>query len=181
MNTEIEIIKNLQSVRTPFLDGFFETISHVANYIGFIILFLVLFIFINKRYASFFGVTYGLSILFNFAAKCLINRPRPYVVSNEILNLLPGSGASMPSGHTLSATIICCFLFYVVFRNCTKTWKKIITAIVLVGFICCVVVSRMYLGQHFLSDTIVGFIIGIAASAIGILLFKKTERKQHDN
>ena len=114
---EIEIIKSLQSINSNVFDIFCKTISHFANYIGFIFVFLILFTLVHKKYSVYFALTYGLSILANFILKYIINRPRPYMVDSSIKNILPGSGASMPSGHTLSATIIVCFCLFAILKK----------------------------------------------------------------
>ncbi len=175
---EIEIIKSLQSINSNVFDIFCKTISHFANYIGFIFVFLILFTLVHKKYSVYFVLTYGLSILANFILKYIINRPRPYMVDSSIKNILPGSGASMPSGHTLSATIIVCFCLFAILKKCKHKSIKILSTILFTVFIACVIISRMYLGQHYLSDTIVGFIEGIIFSSIGIALFAKNQKKE---
>ena len=124
-----------------------------------------------------FGVTYGLSILINTLLKALINRPRPYEVDVSIIDMLHASGQSMPSGHTLSATIICAFIFFGVYYYSKNRALKISLASVLALFLVLVGISRMYLGQHFISDVIVGFFLALAFSVLGIYLFTILDKR----
>lgn len=176
MKFEIEIIKTIQSASAPFWDWFFKFISQLGNYFGFAIAFVVIFFLASKKYAVYFSATYLISLLTNWILKAIIARPRPYIACGEIKNVFPGSGNSMPSGHTLSATIISCFCLYLIWTKSKKLWVKIVSTLlftILVGF---VIVSRMYLGQHYLSDTLVAVAIGIIFSTIGILIYKKSEK-----
>lgn len=129
-----------------------------------------------------FGVTYGLSVLINTLLKALINRPRPYEVDVSIIDMLHASGQSMPSGHTLSATIICAFIFFSVYYYSKNRALKISLASVLALFLVLVGISRMYLGQHFISDVIVGFFLALAFSVLGIYLFTILDKRfAYDN
>lgn len=191
---EISIIKFLQSASNPFYDFIFIFVSELASYKGFLITFAIFFILLlvkmkkKKNSTSFclftlsFGVTYGLSVLINTLLKALINRPRPYEVDASILDMFHASGQSMPSGHTLSATIICAFIFFSVYYYSKNRALKISLASVLAIFLVFVGISRMYLGQHFISDVIVGFFLALAFSVLGIYLFTILDKRfAYDN
>ena len=143
---------------------------------GFAFVLILFFMFFNKKFALSFGITYGISIGINYLLKFLINRPRPYLVDPEILNILQGGGAAMPSGHTLSATIIACFCLFLIFSRTKKTWIKIVSTFVFSAFVGLTMLSRMYLGQHYLTDTLAGLAIGIIFSLVGILVYKKISK-----
>ena len=191
---EISIIKFLQSASNPFYDFIFIFVSELASYKGFLITFAIFFILLlvkmkkKKNSISFclftlsFGITYGLSVLINTLLKALINRPRPYEVDMSIIDMLHASGQSMPSGHTLSATIICAFIFFSVYYYSKNRALKISLASVLALFLVLVGISRMYLGQHFISDVIVGFFLALAFSVLGIYLFTILDKRfAYDN
>ena len=177
MKFEIEIIKALQEISSPLFDGMCKFISHICNYIGLVFIFGLFLILCKKQFAIYFGLTYGFAILTNFTLKYVINRPRPYSVSNEIINILPATGASMPSGHTLSATIISCFCLFLIFKSTKNKLIKTISVLCFTGFISMVIVSRMYLGQHYLTDTLVGFIEGIVFSSLSLFMYAKSTKE----
>lgn len=191
---EINIIKFLQSASNPFYDFIFIFVSELASYKGFLItfaiFFIILIILIKKKqretsfclFTLFFGVTYGLSVLINTLLKSLINRPRPYEVDVSIIDVLHASGQSMPSGHTLSATIICTFIFFGVYYYSKNKALKISLGAVLSIFLVLVGISRMYLGQHYISDIIVGLILAFSFSILGIYLFTIFDKRlSYDN
>lgn len=180
MEFEIEIIKNLQTITSPIFNGFCQLISHLANYVGFAFVLILFFMFFKKKFALSFGITYGISIGLNYALKYIINRPRPYLVDTQILNILQGGGPAMPSGHTLSATIISCFCLFLIFTKTNKTWLKILSTILFALFVGLTMLSRMYLGQHYLTDTFVGLLEGIVFSLIGIFIYLKLTKNKKE-
>lgn len=173
---EIEIVKTIQKLNSAFFDIFCEFISYISNYFGFLFLFLIFFIFLNKKYALCLGFTYGIGIGFNYLFKALFNRLRPYEVDLTIINKLSATGSSFPSGHTVGAMIISIFIIYYIFKNSRKKYVKIISIILLIIFIISVGFSRMYLGQHYLTDIIGGMIFGLIYSFLGILCYNKIEK-----
>ncbi len=186
---EIKIIKFLQSARNPFYDFVFTVISELASYKGFLICFAIFFILTliyyrqNKKFKNFalfnvfFVSTYGIAVLINTILKIIINRARPYEVDSSITDILHASGQSMPSGHTLSATIICFFIFFCVYYFSNNKNLKIVLGIVLSVFIVLVMISRMYLGQHYISDVFVGFVLAFTFSFISAFLFVKLDKR----
>ena len=173
---EIEIIKKLQSIGNVQLDLICKIVSYLSSYIGFIFWIVIFFVFYKKKFAINFGITYGVSVGINYLIKLIVARPRPYVVDPTIMNKLSAIGNSFPSGHTLSASIICSFLLFWIIKKCkNKTLKAFLCGIVVL-FILAVIFSRMYLGQHYLSDTIGGLLLGVCFSLIGIFTYLKSEK-----
>ena len=141
---ELEIIKAIQSIGNNGLDIFCKSISYLASYLGFFFWLVIIFVFFKKSFACVFGVTYGISVGLNYIIKAVVNRPRPYVIDATIINKLQAVGQSFPSGHTLSATIICVFLSYWINEKVKNKLLKIILNLVLVVFVISVIFSRMY-------------------------------------
>lgn len=182
---EIEIIKFLQSFRTEFLDSFFKSISILGSVYGFIAVFICLFIFCDTVYSYFFAGSYGLIWLFNELIKSIVNRPRPYLVSSEVVSIMSAHSSSFPSGHTTSTVVMVMFLLYLIWRKKKGTHRifkkdiniskslKIIFTILLVVFTVLLMVSRMYLGQHFLSDVLVALVISGGLSVLALYIYEK--------
>lgn len=170
---EIELIKLIQKLNSNFFDVFFELISYFSNYFGLIFLFLILFIFVDKKYSIFFGITYGIGIGLNFLLKNLFIRPRPYEVDAGIINKITAVGDSFPSGHSVSATIIVCFILYYIWSRYNNRVIRSISIVLSILFIIFVGLSRMYLGQHYLSDILAGIAFGVVYSIFGIVSYKK--------
>ncbi|MDD4110372.1 MAG: phosphatase PAP2 family protein [Clostridia bacterium] len=173
---EIEIVKAIQNgLNSNFFDIFCGITSYLSSYLGFIFILAVFFVFIDKKYSIYFGLTYGLGVAFNFALKFLINRPRPYQVDPTIIDKLTGLGASFPSGHSVSATIIVCFVLFYILKRVNKKSMRTMAFSLSVTFVSFVVFSRIYLGQHYLTDTIAGIILGLTFSCLGYLCYTKLQ------
>jgi membrane-associated phospholipid phosphatase len=148
-----------------FLDKFFAVYTNIgdglfAGILGFALLF----------YKTGYGIMIGASnILAGIIAQLLkhqvfdhVVRPKVYFKGIYDLHFVEGvkvwSSNSMPSGH--SATAFAVFLCLAIFvRNSFLRIVFFILA-VLVGY------SRIYLSQHFLSDVVVGSLIGVVVVTI---------------
>lgn len=104
----------------------------------------------------------GLSVRF---AKTFISRARPSEVAYYEVEHY-----SFPSGHATTVIALFGLLAYFIYRHSSdKPSRKYIfwiaaIFIILVGF------SRIYLGVHFLSDVLAGFILGFVWMLVGISL-----------
>ncbi len=173
ISMEIEIIKSLQLVGNETLDFFCKFFSYLFSFYGFIACLAIFFFFVNKKFAINFSICYLISVCFNYLLKAIIARPRPYVVDSQIINKLSAVGNSFPSGHTLSGTIICAYLIFLIFKHVKN---KLLKSFLIASLILCLaflIFSRMYLGQHYLSDTIAGLVLGVFASFIGLFIYIK--------
>lgn len=173
---EIEIIKILQKHRSFGLDVFFGVFSYLASFIGFAFVFFI-FLYLNKKYALFYMFCYFFIMFINSIIKSLVSRPRPYQIDNQIINIIGEVGKSFPSWHMTSITIIMFFLSYYIFKYCkTKTIKiTFIIFTILIEII--VAVSRMYLGQHYISDIFAGVLLATAFIYIITIIYNKICKK----
>jgi len=107
----------------------------------------------------------SISTALNSLLKILFHSPRPYWTSTEVKALASESTFGMPSGHAqISVTFLGCIAAW---YKRTSVWIIAIVLILLVG------IARLYLGVHFLSDVITGWIAGI----IILLVFLKYEEQ----
>ena len=130
---------------------------------------VILFILLkNKKVGA--CIAFNLIIIgaINQALKLLVQRPRP-----EGFRLIEETGYSFPSGHSMASTAFYGLMIYLVFKNVkNKTAKTIICAlfgllIILIGM------SRIYLGVHYASDVIAGFVLSIAYLVVYITMIVK--------
>lgn len=158
MGWETEIIKALQRISNFFTDTVFLGITMLGEEITFFAVMVVIFWCYNKK----FGLMMGLNFL--FAALCVnimkntIKRPRPFA-SNPSLSIGDQTeGFSFPSGHTQSASSMGTMLSLRFGKK--RPWLIAVFAVLifLVGF------SRIYLGQHYISDVLIGLLIGVSIS-----------------
>ena len=100
--------------------------------------------------------------------KLVLQRARPE--TEYVQNMLIHS-FSFPSGHAAGAMIGGGFLAYLAWSSLPQPWSTVIVA--LLGFIIVAVgISRIYLGAHYPSDVLGGWIIG-ALGLIVIVFFIK--------
>ncbi len=152
----IEFVEWFQSFSNGFLDFFFNMISFMGeDYIYITIMGFVYWTY-NKKFGEFLGLSLGFSMVFNNTLKEIVDAPRPFTeYPNRVENLRPttSSGNSFPSGHTqLFSTFLYGAAFYL-----KKKWI-FVTASILVLLM---MMSRIYLGVHYLEDVVVAAIIGL--------------------
>ena len=95
----------------------------------------------------------GVSLL-NLLFKTVFHRARP-----DILPLVQASGYSYPSGHSMVSAAFYGYLIYLCAVHFKRPWKQIVPA-GLSLLILAVGISRVYLGVHYASDVIGGFLAG---------------------
>lgn len=154
---DLNIVKGIQLIRNPFFDWLFYIITYIGDQYMFIVVAVVIYWTINKKLAHKFALTYLVASLFTFILKSVFQRPRPYTESGVTVPFdYYTTGFSMPSGHATAAGV----LGYTALNQKRKTgyqWLGYVGIAILV----LVPLSRIYLGQHYLSDVIVGLIIGL--------------------
>jgi membrane-associated phospholipid phosphatase len=106
----------------------------------------------------------GLSVQYG---KKFISRDRP-----ELVAFYPEHNFSFPSGHATTSMALFGMLAYFAYRHLhTRRQRRaaLLTAgilIILIGF------SRIYLGVHFLSDVLAGFLLGAMWVLLGISIME---------
>jgi len=163
MEFEISIIKFLQSFQCVALDRVFYTISLFGSTLGALFTVIILAMY-SRRMTIMFACTYfGAKIVNSGVLKPLFNRPRPFEANPfEVMSIGGDStGASMPSGHALSAGIIAGFLLFALILFAKNRTQRVWGSVGICTYLILVCVSRMYLGQHYLTDVLVGALLGI--------------------
>ena len=154
--------------RNDFLDTFFKTITICGNTLTIIILVIILLLLINDRSRYTLGITTIITVLSNQGLKHLIKRVRP-----DHLRLIKQGGYSYPSGHAMISIAVYGFLVYYVYKHIENKYLKIFLMILLTLLIISIGLSRIYLGVHYPSDVIGGYLL---AFPILILVVKEVEK-----
>jgi len=100
----------------------------------------------------------GIVSLLNYAFKDAINRPRPAPPLIQILTLEQQS--SFPSGHSFFTFLILGLVTYFALRELPKTGWRVLFLAVAAALTLLLGLSRIYLGAHWLSDVLGGYLIG---------------------
>lgn len=163
---DIDINKWFFYRTSPSLTKFMLFISQLASFSTMIVLYLLLVLFLTSKKLwyelTFLSLSIPGGMLLNHLMKVAFQRPRPS------LHLFYSSALdySFPSGHTMNATIlygiIAIFALHII-----KKWNWQVSVVLLAIFlIILVALSRVYLGYHYLSDTLAAIAIGIAWLAL---------------
>ena len=169
---EINIVKWVQSLACGFLDSFLWIITKMGEETFFLLVLLGIYLLYDKRFAFKYSMIYLFSVGVNFVIKNIIKRPRPHIASSEIMNKLPASGYSFPSGHSQGFAVQASTMYWEVNKNSSKKCVKIPLLITLIVVGILVMLSRLYFGQHYLTDVLVGAFCGIVVFVL-IELFLK--------
>ena len=97
----------------------------------------------------------------NSILKQAFHAPRPFWLNPDIEAIHVSNGFGLPSGHAQASTV---WLYASSFLKRGWVWAIIITIVLMVGL------SRVYLGVHFSSQVLAGWIIGILITIFFIRL-----------
>lgn len=98
--------------------------------------------------------------------KVIVARPRP---SPKLVEVLLRLGSfSFPSGHVVHFMVFYGFLAYVLVTCWRSSWPRNLVLAICVALICLVGFSRIYLGEHWLTDVIGGYLFG-GAFLVGLI------------
>lgn len=133
-------------------------ITNFANMYWLIGMSVLLFIIIkNKKTSILFFINLVLSALTNFILKQIIQRPRP--IEHRIID---EKGYSLPSGHSMVSMAFYGFLIFFIYKNIKNKYIKIALITLLSILIISIGISRIYLGVHYTSDVLAGFLVAIS-------------------
>jgi undecaprenyl-diphosphatase len=153
---DLQFVEFIQSFRTEFLDLFFSLITELGDETLFIVIVGLVYWTISKSYGYRYAMLFLTSVVFNESLKGLFQRPRPFTLDSVESVVPETSGYSIPSGHAQNSSMHA-LLLNERFGS-IKRWVQpvLTTLVVLVSF------SRIYLGQHYLSDVIAGVAVAAA-------------------
>lgn len=114
------------------------------------------------------------SHLLNGVLKAAFERPRPELFVLETPFQRPVS-ASFPSGHAMAAMVTYLLFAYLIGRLGGKGWFKVLVNTLAAILVLAIGVSRMYLGVHYPSDVIAGYLIGFVWVTFCILALEAME------
>lgn len=157
--------------------------SHMTNIFGdkggiivAVLLALVLYLLFKQKEATiWFAATVVLSLALNTAIKVIIGRERPDI--HRLTAFAKEAGKSFPSGHSIFATIIFGSIFFICLGKLKNRSSKILLGILCIILIALVMFSRIFVGVHYPSDTIGGFLEGISILLLTYPAYIKYQEK----
>lgn len=113
----------------------------------------------------------GLSILANLAIITILNQLLKRILQRSRsteYRIIEESGYSFPSGHSMISMAFYGYLIYLIYKYVENKNVKWILISLLSVLICFIGISRIYLGVHYTSDVLGGFLISVSYLVIYI-------------
>lgn len=149
-------------VRTPFLTQLMRFVSMLGDgWVPFFLTPLSAFLIAkkDKKIAWLLFVATSLSIIIKEYLKNLVQSDRPEVYGCEVLTKFTG-GYSFPSGHVIYYLVFGGIIIYFAWLYRTEAPFRYLIVVALL-FILMIGYSRYYLGAHWVSDIVGGYILGL--------------------
>ncbi|GAA4266197.1 phosphatase PAP2 family protein [Frondihabitans peucedani] len=177
------LLEFAMTLRSPALDSFVTGYTDVAGPVGMPILAVVVMVLLAVLRRSWTPVILIVasgagSLAMTVVGKDVIGRHRP-----PLRDAVPPYeySPSFPSGHTLNATVIAGIVVYLLILRIRSRRLRVVTILVGVLFALTVGLSRVFLGHHWFTDVLAGWVLGAAWLALVItahrlyLTSRKTE------
>jgi undecaprenyl-diphosphatase len=106
--------------------------------------------------------------------KAALDRPRPHwghpVDSAHY--------ASMPSGHAMTAAVVCALLLWALWLSGARRAVRGVAVAVAAVSVAGVSFTRIYLGVHWLTDVVVGSLLGVGLAACAAVAWTAWQRRE---
>ncbi len=146
---------------SPAMDMPFKAITFLGDEMFFMLLMPFIYWCIDRRTGARMIILFLCSAYVNAVVKVIAQQPRPFAYDSRVQQISTAGSGGFPSGHTQGAVVVWGYLVSV-YR---KTWLWILAGMLMV----LIPMSRIYLGVHFPTDLLGGYVIG----AFMLLLYIK--------
>jgi hypothetical protein len=106
----------------------------------------------------------------NVVLKHIVQRERP-----NINRLIPEKGYSFPSGHSMMSMAFYGMLIFLIFKYVKNTALKWTLIVILTILLSTIGITRIYLGVHYPSDVIGGFLVSLTYLFILTEIYNKVK------
>jgi membrane-associated phospholipid phosphatase len=163
MNEQVPFILALHNI--PALQPLMQFFTFLGNEEFFLLLIPLVYLCIDRRLGARLGCIVLLCDSLAFMLKLFFHLPRPYWIDSriQVAEGLRDTSYGLPSSHAQVSTAVWFFLA----AHVKKAWMWIAAAIL----VFMISLSRVYLGVHFPTDIIGGWIVG----ALFLVLFLRYE------
>ena len=170
-------------LRTPQNVALAQFITNLGGTIGLTILTIVIVVVMTVRWRSrtpvlLLSIGTAGSLLMTAVGKQLVGRVRP-----PVADAVPPyeTSPAFPSGHALNNTVVACLIAYLLLLHLTSLlWRIVSMALAVIWFVT-IGLTRVFLGYHWLTDVMAGWLLGLAWTAMVITCHRLylTVRREH--
>ena len=153
-------LKLIAELRTSNLTDVFIFITGFGDEYLVFSVFLVIAVFVLRRdffHGLYIFITVALGYFVTLLLKNIFSRPRP-----DITALFFVPQYSFPSGHVMNSMIFYGICIALVYHLSVRRSLKYVFSLILLALILLVGASRVYLGVHYPTDVLGGYISGLA-------------------
>ncbi|QQG47372.1 MAG: phosphatase PAP2 family protein [Candidatus Woesebacteria bacterium] len=173
------------ALRSTPLTKIMIAFSNLGGELSVVILIILSILFFVKHYhreAFLLTFLFAMSTLLDSFLKQITQRPRPYIAP-----LVAETSFSFPSGHAMNSLVFYMAIAYFTYQILRK---KKLSILILIGFgalIFMIGTSRVYLGVHYATDVVAGYIIGfwwlltVIVLEKTLILFKLYSQSSHSS
>ena len=163
----LEIIHSIQHIQSPLVNTIFLAITSLGSSMAFLLVLPLLFWCVDYNLGMRVAIVCSISAFCNFSLKDFFAQPRPFNLDPTVA-ITTARGYGLPSGHSQGSLV----LWGSIAAWIKKKWVWAVTAffVALTGF------SRVYLGVHFPTDVLAGWMLGILFLVLYCTLQPKIER-----
>ncbi|MDR9854432.1 phosphatase PAP2 family protein [Paenibacillus sp. VCA1] len=171
------VIAAVQGMENDRLTSVMKFFTLLGSSLMAVILSVAAFLFLmivlkHRRELLMFVVAVGGSEFWNVLLKNLVQRARP-----NMHRLIEISGYSFPSGHSMGAFSLYGAFAFLLWRHIPAFAGKIAMIVVGVALTLMIGISRIYLGVHYPSDVLGGYLASASWLMFSIALFEKHWRR----
>jgi len=162
------VLEEALSLRQPTLDTAVTWFTHLGGLAGMTVIAATVTVLMVWHWRSrtpllLMLVTVAGSLSMTLVGKAVVGRMRPPRV-----DAVPPfeSSPSFPSGHALNSTAIAGMVAYLLLLHLQRRAARVLTVVLATGWAVAIGLSRVFLGHHWLTDVMVGWVLGAAWLAV---------------
>ncbi|MEF2968674.1 phosphatase PAP2 family protein [Paenibacillus sp. M1] len=172
------IISLIQGLESPVLTSIMKFFTFIGGgipvtVITIAILFILYKVLHHRRELILFIYVVIGSALLNEALKLVFHRARPSL--HRIIN---ANGFSFPSGHSMAAFSLYGVTAYLLWRHISTSSGRVMLIVCSSAMILTIGISRIYLGVHYPSDVLGGFLASGSWLAISIWFYQRYQKNR---
>ncbi|MDR0268433.1 phosphatase PAP2 family protein [Paenibacillus sp.] len=167
------VISAVQGLENDWLTSMMKFFTFIGSSLMSVIIFVLVFFFLmivlkHRRELIMFLIAVGGSELWNLILKDIIQRARP-----NTHRLIEITGFSFPSGHSMGAFSLYGAITYLLWRHIPSFAGRIVMITAGIALTLLIGISRIYLGVHYPSDILGGYVASATWLMISITLFER--------